>query len=549
MSGTLCAPSIRTTIAALALHVARCAGVSERVPFADPNVVADGEARLGARREVVGKHAAVGPGQRKTTAGAALELVDRGRAGFDGQRRDAGQPVLEVRRREVVRRVHALDAVTERRRAAAECHHHREVHLEGTPLPILMEDRLRRRRMHRTESLQAAEVVDAIHMSHRHMYRRRMAKRVVVLGAGFAGLELSTRLVADFGDEVAVALIDANDSFVFGFSKLDVLTGKKTADAVKIPYSDLSRPGLDFRQERITTIDPVARVTTTDRGTYEADILVVALGAEYDMAATPGLAEYGHEFYSVAGAEKLRDALPSVEAGTVLIAVCGEPYKCPPAPFEAAFLLHDYFVANGVRDKIEMRVSGFMAAPVPVTEQVSQTILQNLADRRIEYIPKATVRRIDGDERVAVYDDSTIGYDLFIGIPVHRAPDVVRSSPLAEGDWVPVDTSNMSTRFPDVYAIGDVAAMPMAKAGVFAEGAARTVAADIAAQIRGTEPPPRFDGAGSCFIEFGGGLVGKVEANFLSGPKPTATLVGPSEEIAAEKAQFAPERRTRWFSG
>lgn len=142
---------------------------------------------------------------------------------------------------------------------------------------------------------------------------------------------------------------------------------------------------------------------------------------------------------------------------------------------------------------------------------------------------------------------SLFPYDLFIGIPVHRVPTVVAESGLAEGGWIPVDKTNLATRFAGVYAVGDVAGAPLAKAGVFAESAARVVADDIAARIRDASGPPPFDGAGDCYIEFGGGLVGKVEANFLGGPSPTGKLTGPSLEIAGDKVEFARLRRERWF--
>jgi len=143
----------------------------------------------------------------------------------------------------------------------------------------------------------------------------------------------------------------------------------------------------------------------------------------------------------------------------------------------------------------------------------------------------------------------SVPYDLFIGIPVHRAPDVVERSPLAVNGWVPVDQTNLSTRFPGVYALGDVAtgARTIAKAGVFAEAAARVVAADIAARLREGEPPPPYEGAGTCYVEFGGGMVGKIEANFLAGPTPTARVLDPSRALAAEKHAFGATRRQRWF--
>ncbi|HKC77195.1 MAG TPA: FAD-dependent oxidoreductase, partial [Gaiellaceae bacterium] len=158
-------------------------------------------------------------------------------------------------------------------------------------------------------------------------------KHVVILGAGFGGLELASRLSDALADELRITLIDQNDGFTFGFVKLGILFEGKTPDEVRIPYRELAKPSVEFRQERITAIDPAARKVTTEQGSYDADILVVALGADYDFDATPGFAEGGHEYYSIAGAERMRDALPTFTGGTIVIGVLGQPFKCPPAPF------------------------------------------------------------------------------------------------------------------------------------------------------------------------------------------------------------------------
>jgi sulfide:quinone oxidoreductase len=373
-------------------------------------------------------------------------------------------------------------------------------------------------------------------------------KQVVILGAGFAGLELATRLSESLAGEVRTTLIDRNDSFTFGFSKLDVLFGRKPKEDVLLPYADISKEGVEFRQERVTAIDPETRHVTTDAGSYDADILVVALGAAYDFAATPGFEECGVEYYTVAGAERMHDVLAGFDSGRILIGILGHPFKCPPAPFEGALLLHDHFVERGLRDAVEIRVAGPMGAPVPITKEVSQSFRDVLTERDIEYIPNQHIAKLDRQENEArLADGGSIPYDLFVGIPVHRAPQVVLDSGLADGDWVPVARANLATRFPDVYAVGDITALPMAKAGVFAEAAARVVADDIAARLRGEELEQPYEGAGSCYLEFGGGAVGKVEANFLGGPEPTARLVGPSPELAADKVEFASTRRARWF--
>jgi sulfide:quinone oxidoreductase len=373
-------------------------------------------------------------------------------------------------------------------------------------------------------------------------------KHVVILGAGFGGLELASRLSDSLPDEVRVTLIDQNDSFTFGFSKLDILFGRQDAPDVRLHYRDLSRHGVEFRRERVTSIDPPARSVTTDRDSYEADILVVALGADYNLAATPGFAEGGFEYYSIAGAERMRDALPDFDSGTILIGILGQPFKCPPAPLEGAFLLHDHLVERGIRDAAEIRVLGPMAAPVPITEEISQQFLDALRERGIEYLAKTRVVAVDPAAKEAVLDGGDrVSYDLFVGIPIHRAPEVVETAGLTVDGWVAVDRDTLMTPFPDVYAIGDVVGIPMAKAGVFAENAAGVVAENIMARLRGETPQRRYEGEGSCYIEFGDGNVAKVEANFLGGPAPTARLVGPSREIAAEKKGFAAIRRARWF--
>jgi sulfide:quinone oxidoreductase len=373
-------------------------------------------------------------------------------------------------------------------------------------------------------------------------------KHVLILGAGFAGLELAARLSESLADAVDVTLLDRNDSFYFGFSKLDVLLGRRAASDVRVHYRDIAKDGVQFRRETVTLIDPATRRVTTDEGAYEPDVLVVALGAEYDFAATPGFGDGGFEYYSLAGAERLRDALADFDSGTILISVLGHPFKCPPAPFEGAFLVHDQLVQRGIRNAVEIRMTFPMAAPVPVTEEVSQMFARALDERGIGYEPKQLVTGLEVRERVAkLAGGESMPYDLFIGVPVHRVPDVVASSGLAVDGWVPVDRANLATRFPDVYAVGDVTGLPMAKAGVFAEAAARVVADDIAARLTDAEPPPPYEGTGNCYVEFGGGMVGKVEANFLGGPAPTARLLEPSREIAEEKKAFGSIRRERWF--
>jgi sulfide:quinone oxidoreductase len=372
--------------------------------------------------------------------------------------------------------------------------------------------------------------------------------RIIVLGAGFGGLELSTILSEALGNAVEVTLIDKSDHFVFGFSKLDVLFGRTTPAAVRLAYRDIVKPGVRFLQETISAIDPEARLVATDGGVHEADVLVVALGADYDMDATPGLADGDHEFYSVAGAERMRDILTTFSEGRAIIGVCGAPFKCPPAPSEAALLLHDYLTVRGVRGACDISFVIPFGTPVPPSPDTSRALLAAFEERNITFVPGRRVSALDSARRVAVLDDgSEMPYDLFLGVPKHRAPEVVLASGMAEEGYVPVKSATLETRFPGVYALGDVATVGVPKAGVFAEGQARVVAASLIARLTGGESAAIYDGRGSCFVEFGGGRVGRIDVDFFSGPKPTGTLKGPSAALVAEKEHFGSSRRARWF--
>jgi sulfide:quinone oxidoreductase len=372
--------------------------------------------------------------------------------------------------------------------------------------------------------------------------------RVVVLGAGFGGLELSTVLSEELGDDVDVTLIEKNDAFVFGFSKLDVMFGRTTPDAVRLAYREIVKPGVRVLRETITAIDPEARRVTTDAGVHDADVLVIALGADYDFDATPGLAEGGNEFYSVAGAERLAGVIPTFSRGHVVIGVCGAPFKCPPAPSECALLLDDELTARGVRDACEISFVMPLGTPVPPSPETSAALIEEFAARDITLISGRRVSALDPARSVAILDDHTeLSFDLFLGVPKHRAPDVVISSGMTEDGYIPVDSATLQTRFPGVYAVGDVATAGVPKAGVFAEGAARVVAQTLVARSRGDAPPGRHLGQGTCYIEFGQGRIGSVDIDFLSGPSKTGTFNPPSAALMAEKERFGSSRRARWF--
>lgn len=320
------------------------------------------------------------------------------------------------------------------------------------------------------------------------------------------------------------------------------------SDEVRLAYRDIAKSGVRFLQETVTAIDPEARRVTTDAGVHDADVLVIALGADYDMDATPGLAEGGNEFYSAAGAERLAAIIPTFSRGHVVIGVSGAPFKCPPAPSECALLLHDELTARGVRDACQISFVIPLGRPVPPSPETSTALEEAFAKRDITLVSGRRVNALDPARGVAALDDdSELPFDLFLGVPKHRAPEVVIASGMTEGGYVPVDPATLETGFPGVYAIGDVATAGVPKAGVFAEGAARIVAQTLITEHTGGEPPGPHLGRGTCYIEFGQGRVGSVDIDFLSGPSKTGHFNAPSADLVAEKQRFGASRRARWF--
>jgi sulfide:quinone oxidoreductase len=372
--------------------------------------------------------------------------------------------------------------------------------------------------------------------------------RVVVLGAGFGGLELTTRLSDEFADAADVVLIDQADGFIFGFSKLDVMFGRTLPDAVHHPYRDFVKPGVQFVQATVTAIDPAAKRVETDAGTFDADILVVALGADLHPEATPGLLEGGNEFYTVEGAFALRDVLADFDGGRVIVGVTSTPFKCPPAPSETALLMHDHLAARGLLERSEVSLVMPMPVPIPPSPAASKALLVAFAERGIEWYPERLVRELDPARQIARFADGTeMPYDLFLGVPVHRAPTVVAESGMTVDGWIPVDPLTLETSYPGVFAVGDVTSAGTPKAGVFSEGQAVVAAERIAAIMRGATGASEYDGRGMCYLEFGHDEVARVDVMFVPGQPPNGNFEPPSAALAAAKEEFGSSRIQRWF--
>lgn len=380
-----------------------------------------------------------------------------------------------------------------------------------------------------------------------------MGKHILILGAGFGGLEAATMLCELLDHSHRVTLVDKNDHFLIGFKKFEVMFGHQSAERVKSYYTDLANRRINFVQDVIEQIDLEQKRVHTRSGTYTYDFLIVALGAELAPEATPGFAEGGYEFYSLTGAANLYPVLDSFSSGTILLSILGSPYKCPPAPYEAAFQLHDFFRNKGIRDQITIKMLISTPVPLPVAPGAAGEVKRRFAEKNIELLTEHSVTAIDPKAKEAqISGHEPLAYDLFIGVPIHRPPKVVVDSALGNKGWIRVDRTNLATGFEQVYAVGDVTHIPVGelavpKAGAFAESAAKVVVNDIIYKLTGEDRRTKFDAVGTCYLEFGDGDVAQISANYLGQEEPQVALDQPSAELREGKKQFEDERINRWF--
>jgi sulfide:quinone oxidoreductase len=366
---------------------------------------------------------------------------------------------------------------------------------------------------------------------------------VLILGGGSGGLATAGRLKELLGDKVSVTVIDKQRSFVLGFSLLRVMTGEKTEQEVTVPKEKVSQKGIKFINTEVNGIDVKNGIVTTGQGEFAYDYLVIALGAELAPEKVPGF-ESAFHMYTLEDAKKLRDALSSFRGGSIRLIVSSTPFKCPPAPYEAAMLIDDYLRSKGLRDKSDIQIFTPELQPMPIAgPEVGNTVVSMLNEKGIGFHNNAKVSLIDGSSKQIVFENGTREkYDLLIAIPPHTSPKVIRESgDLADASgWISVDPKNMQTKHDRVYAIGDVAAvklpsgMMLPKAATFAFGQAEIVASNIASSVLGTETRS-WDGFGECFIETGSGNAAYGSGSFYSSPKPVINLQIPSKELRERK--------------
>ena len=360
-----------------------------------------------------------------------------------------------------------------------------------------------------------------------------MGETTLILGAGIGGLATAHQLRRRLPATHRIVVAERAPHHLYSPSLLWVATGARTAEEIVRPLENLERKGIEVARGEVESIDPAGRRAVVGGREFAADRLVIALGADLAPEAIPGLTEAGHNFYTPAGAEALRDAFTAFNGGRIVVLTAGQPYKCPAAPYEMAMLLERGCRRRGIRDRTRIDLHAAEPAPMPVAGPVmGDAVCRMLAARDIGYHPQHQVTAVDpAAGRLTFADDTSAEFDLLAYVPPHRAPAVVRAAGLApDGGYVPTDRATLETAYEGVYALGDVTAIPLSigkplpKAGVFANSQGRVVADNIVRAVTGRGRPARFDGHGACFLEIGGAVAGLGRGNFYAEPAPAVKL-------------------------
>ena len=379
---------------------------------------------------------------------------------------------------------------------------------------------------------------------------RRAAKpvgRTVVLGGGSGGLVAARELKRRVPAGHHVVLVDRSPDHLFQASLLWHMVGERQPEDFRRPLQRLERKGIEFRRAEIEGLDLDAKTVSTSAGEVAYDSLVVALGAQLTPEAVPGFDEMALNLYTPEGCARIHSALDQFEGGRVGVLVTSLPFKCPAAPYEAAFLAEAFLRRKGIRRNVEIHLFTPEHTPMPVAPaSLGTAISEMLAARGIQYHPLFMFDHLRPATRELVAaDGSSEQVDLLIAVPPHQAPDVIRSSPLlGVTGFVHADARTLQSDFEDIFAIGDVAAVRLPndkmlpKAGVFAHAEAKVVAEQIAASLDGRTTMSAFEGKGYCWVELGDGRAAFAGGDFYAEPEPQLTIRRPGRPLHWGKVAF-----------
>jgi len=379
-------------------------------------------------------------------------------------------------------------------------------------------------------------------------------KTILILGGGIGGVVAANSLRKRLGRQHRIVLVDREPNFALAASFLWVMSGDRRPEQVARPLSRLERKGIEVIRGHVERIVPERREAVVDGRAIEADHMIVALGAEFAPEAVPGLADAGLTFCTLDGAARLRQALDEIQAGRIAVLTAAPAYKCPAAPYEAAMLIDGLLRRRGLRSAVEVVLHSAEPGPMGVAGPEATTAVRMMVEQKgIAYRPAHQIARAE-PHRAHFTDGEAVDFDMLVYVPPIRPPKALEGSGLVdESGWVRVDRHTLQTRFPGVYALGDVTLIPLAmgkplpRAGVFAHGQAEVVARNIAGVVNGRAASARFDGHGACFVETGAGQAGFGAGNFFAEPRPKVRMRRPNWLWHAGKVLFEKQVMWRWL--
>jgi sulfide:quinone oxidoreductase len=364
-------------------------------------------------------------------------------------------------------------------------------------------------------------------------------KTILILGGGIGGIVTANELSGNLGGEHKIILIEKNKEHTFAPSYLWLMNGDRNKRQITVPLKSLLKKNIEIVNAIVSEIIPDEQKVKAGEKEYRYDFLVIALGADLAPEKIQGWDDSIHTFYTMEGAAKLHETLTNFSGGKVAVVISSMPYKCPGAPHEGAMLVEDFLKSKGIREKVEISLFTPEPQPLPVAGPELGNAVKGMLDKKgIRLHPSMNLNSVDTKSKQLFFNGKdTYEYDLLIVIPPHQAPEVIRTSDLANANgWVDVNPATLQTKYENVFAIGDIALIPLPgrwfpdkpmmlpKAGVFAHLQAEVVAKNIVREIQGEKAGEKFCADGYCMLEAGEDMAGFAYGDFFGEPHPQVHL-------------------------